>query len=739
MRGKYSGEICNDRVSYFIIVISERCLFTNMKIRLLLLFLFPFSYLHAQEQISLLFISSYDSSFPTFDLHYHGINDTFRERNIAVNIHMESLDSKRFPFEDMKKQLYQSLKYKISQSVTYDYVITADDNALRFALEYEQELFPGTPVVFFGVNNRDLALAQNSNPSVTGFLETISFPETLAIIRKLLPQAGKLYILYDETSSGSGDYQTIKRYHEPPGDDFSLEFLSLGNLSFEELYEILEKLERNEPVLLLSAFRDKTGKTLGFYESVRNISDHSAAPVFHMWGHGIGQGLVGGMVVDHYHYAMLSAQIVLDLIEGVPVGGYKVSEKPVNNRYLFDKNAMKQYDLKPRLLPRGTVFINDNPLFTKESLLILAGLVLLLLMLTGFIFDILKKNRIIKQTEKKYKALFSENRVPIIISDPLTGDILSYNNAAEEAYAVSLHKTLQGMVLDGKPTLNTGIRESLYTVMSIQDRIHQIRSVEVFSNTFESGGKHYQINMIHDISEKEGLVKQLNRAVKMEAIGKVASSFAHDFNNYLQGIMGYIELVLQSCREEDKKSREYLKKSLDLAVASKELAGRLLSISRDQNKEMEPLNITGLLRDVVDFLSHSVKKTVTVVLNSSGADLYVKGSSSDLQNALINLGLNGADAIAGTGSVEFRLKGNPLSQKVVIEVIDTGKGISPGDLDRIFDPFFTTKPEGEGTGLGLPTVYQIIENHRGTIKVTSTEGKGTTFRIVLPVMNSADF
>ena len=116
------------------------------------------------------------------------------------------------------------------------------------------------------------------------------------------------------------------------------------------------------------------------------------------------------------------------------------------------------------------------------------------------------------------------------------------------------------MNLDENPVVNSGSGEKSYTVMTFYDTSQHPRSVEVLSNTFEQDKIAYQINMIHDISDKEDILNQLNRAVKMEAIGKVASSFAHDFNNYLQGIIGYMELVIQKIDPEDTRVQDYLKK-----------------------------------------------------------------------------------------------------------------------------------------------------------------------------------
>ncbi len=314
------------------------------KVILLLFFMFISSVLYCRERVSVLFLVSYDSSFPPFHIQYHGIIKGFENNNIDVDLHIEFLDSKRFPYDDVKQGVYNSLKYKIRNWGRYDYIITADDNALRFVNEYEKELFHDTPVVFFGVNDPELALRQNDNPLITGFIEEISYQETVQSIKKILPDASDLYILYDSTSSGSGDYKRIMEINDREA-DISIHYLSLSEMSFEELYNKISSFNVNQPVLLLSAFVDKNNRILDFYESVKILYENSGSPVFHLWGHGIGSGLIGGKVVDHGYYGELSAELISRLIAGGDIREYRVS-KTNRNRFMFDNSVLEKLILK---------------------------------------------------------------------------------------------------------------------------------------------------------------------------------------------------------------------------------------------------------------------------------------------------------------------------------------------------------------------------------------------------------
>ncbi len=235
---------------------------------IIILFLLTVS-AYSRDKQSVLFLVSYDSSFPTFQKQYNGLLNSFKKNQKDVDLHIEFLDSKRFSYEKVKAGIYESLKFKVENSEPFDYIISADDNALKFILEYEDMLFPETPVVFFGVNNTELAYSQN-NKFITGFIEEISYKETLDAVKKVLPAAEDLYILYDATSSGSSDYERIKTINDS-GAALDITLFSLSEMSFDELYSKIAGFNINQPILLLSAFVDKNNKILSFSQSVKKI------------------------------------------------------------------------------------------------------------------------------------------------------------------------------------------------------------------------------------------------------------------------------------------------------------------------------------------------------------------------------------------------------------------------------------------------------------------------------------
>jgi nitrogen-specific signal transduction histidine kinase len=244
--------------------------------------------------------------------------------------------------------------------------------------------------------------------------------------------------------------------------------------------------------------------------------------------------------------------------------------------------------------------------------------------------------------------------------------------------------------------------------------------------------------------EQVKLESQLRQMEKMQAIGQLAGGIAHDINNQLGCILGYADIIHDVNKEPV--INEFIRKISQSVSRSADLVKKLLAFSRHGNCIMKPVNVTALIHEVVGLLQHSVDKSIALSMVAADGQQYVMGDPSQLQNALLNLGLNARDAIlpeGGTVTYEVHaMKIGPEEQKqfptclpgeyVCLQVHDNGVGIPPEIIDRIFEPFFTTKPEGKGTGLGLAAVYGTITSHRGYIDVKSKPGEGSLFTILLP-------
>jgi signal transduction histidine kinase/DNA-binding response OmpR family regulator len=229
---------------------------------------------------------------------------------------------------------------------------------------------------------------------------------------------------------------------------------------------------------------------------------------------------------------------------------------------------------------------------------------------------------------------------------------------------------------------------------------------------------------------------QLIQSEKMAAVGQLASGIAHEIRNPLGIILGGVELLEKNLENKvgiNKETIEMLKESIDRA---NNIIVDLLRFSRTSRLEVQSVNICALVEEAVSLIKNQAYlKNVQIVKNYADSALSVLADSALLRQAFFNLCINALDSMPGGGELTLNIYSGPdaeANKEVIIEIVDTGKGIPKDILPRIFEPFFTTKEPGKGTGLGLSIVHLILERHKGTISVESAKEKGTKFTIRLP-------
>jgi len=246
------------------------------------------------------------------------------------------------------------------------------------------------------------------------------------------------------------------------------------------------------------------------------------------------------------------------------------------------------------------------------------------------------------------------------------------------------------------------------------------------------------------VSEQKMLKKKFAQSQKMQAVGQLAGGVAHDFNNLLTVIIGNSEFLLMRHQASDPSFKE-INEIHQNALRAATLVGQLLAFSRKQTLQPKVLSARDVVGELAVMLRRLLREGVDLQLDL-GADLWpIHADEGQLSNAIINLVVNARDAMPKGGTVTIRTTNDvvmepvtlgsgimPAGDYVRIDVSDTGTGIPKEHMGKIFDPFFTTKPVGQGTGLGLATVYGIIKQTGGFIAVESDVGKGTSFRIYLP-------
>ncbi|MFH1138765.1 MAG: PAS domain S-box protein [Pseudomonadota bacterium] len=366
-------------------------------------------------------------------------------------------------------------------------------------------------------------------------------------------------------------------------------------------------------------------------------------------------------------------------------------------------------------------------------------------------------DREIRQSENRYRSLVENIFYGLFISQTTTGRFLELNKRFCEIFGYSMKDALT---------------KTLWDIISAEDhQIMRARAVAKFTGKFfgpdsfvytgikkdgtefrvEISGTpvHYQgalvmQGVVRDVTEKERLEKQLQQAQKMEAVGSLASGLAHDFNNLIQVIQSYTELLLSGKSKSDGGLKE-LQEISKAAGRASDLTRNLLTLGRKMDARLKPLDLNHQVRQIVGLLERIIPRMIRIELNLRENLPLVNGDASQIEQVLINLAVNSRDAMPEGGRLALETESTTLTEEycrnhigatpgryVLLSVSDTGYGMTAEEAERIFEPFFTTKDVGKGAGLGLAMVYGIIKNHQGRILCYSEKGVGTTFKIYLP-------
>jgi len=321
------------------------------------------------------------------------------------------------------------------------------------------------------------------------------------------------------------------------------------------------------------------------------------------------------------------------------------------------------------------------------------------------------------------------------------------NKTVDEIYPPAIAAQLKPFLLDtfsgqqNRLTVDFGEAQYQYTATPVHDSDGAIRQVMVVvENITEQLRAEAQLKAAAE--EKQRLTEKMMTSQKLEAIGTLASGVAHEFNNIMAIVSLANEYLSQYVHDSaSQKQIALIRKTVERGAS---IVRQLLDFSRTEKASMEPMNLVSVVSDVTTTLRRLLPKNISVSARLDLSEAYIQGNAQQLYQVFLNLGINAGDAMPNGGELTFHLYStmHPLDAQaptpvVVTEVRDTGVGIPPEIRSRIFEPFFTTKGVGKGTGLGLSIVHGFVSAHQGAIELESECGKGTVFKVILPLLNAS--
>jgi two-component system cell cycle sensor histidine kinase/response regulator CckA len=374
----------------------------------------------------------------------------------------------------------------------------------------------------------------------------------------------------------------------------------------------------------------------------------------------------------------------------------------------------------------------------------------------------------VSRNEERYRTLFAEMEDVVFISTP-QGKILEINPAGAKMFGYSSVNEMVGLDIEQDLYLKPADRKKYKEIMSRKGQVKDYDLVlkrkdgkkivvtetgTVVKN--DSGDIVAYQGILRDITYKRQLEEQLLQAQKMESIGLLAGGVAHDFNNILTTISGYAELIMMDMQNSDKHYSD-LESIINGCQRAEDLIRQLLAFSRRQMIEPKVVDINRLISELNAMLVRLIPDDIKLELKLKKTLSCVKADTVQIQQILVNLVINAGYAIKKqkdisngkririvtdektvTKKMSNQFPDLQLGKFVVIAVEDTGVGMDENTKKKIFEPFFSTKKDGEGTGLGLSTVYGIIKQNNGNIYIESEPGRGSTFKVFWPASDQKE-
>lgn len=786
--------------------------------------------LHAATVVPrILVLNSYNPGYDWSEEEMEGVRDGFSKSFPRTELNIEYLDTKKLHTKKHFSQFADLLEVKYADR-PLNVIIAMDNAALEFTAQYRQRISPGTPLVFCGINGY-LPTMIAGQSRITGVAEYHDSVGTLGMALQLHPAVRNVVVIHDYTDTGVEMRRELeKSAHLYPA--VRLEFME--EMPLEETVKKLKVLPPDYLVLMLSYTLEKGGRTFSQSEAARLVSDASPVPVYAVHAAQLGNGVVGGRMLEGQIQGRKAAELAARI-----VGGELPEKLPVItgnlSRSMFDYRVLEKYGIRLAQLPADAVVINKPPstfavnktavwLVSSITLLCTVGLVILFLnirkrrrfeellrlkideyqesqeellateeMLRAQVDEYMLSQDELQATEEmlrsqiveyqithdqllateemlriqldaveessqKFKAVFEHSPVTVALTTLPEGVFSEVNQAFTDMFGYSRDEAIGKTTIELGVWLHKSARDSYLQLLREDGNVRNFeaemrrKNGEEFSVLFSGvllgiAGTPCVLSAVLDVTEQKRLQNQLLQSQKMDVVGQLAGGIAHDFNNMLAGIMAAAELLKRRLQVDEKNSR-LVDTIIGATTRSADLTRELLTFSRKGTAVAHPVHINDTIAAVMRLLERTIDKQIQLTTRLVGGNPVIMGDQTQLQNALLNLGINARDAMPQGGTLSYATAVRNLDEPACrslgvsfapgryleVAVSDTGVGMTKEVMEHIFEPFFTTKSVGKGTGLGLAAVYGTVQGLHGGLHVQSEPGAGTVFKIYLPMI-----
>ncbi len=707
-------------------------------------------------------------------LYWHGKDDP---SNVAVDRHLQAafkrdpaetveyyaeyFESDRFPGEAQARILRDYLRQKYASRKIH-VLLAVSPVPLEFLLMYRNDLFPGTPIVFYTAADLE-PVNQTAGPAFTGVSTPDAYGKTLDAAVRLHPEVRQAFII-----SGTPDRdRMIERQarKQLEGYQSRIALTYITDLPLDELIATVKNVPERSIILYPRQSQEDPGRVLSPIDFLTLISRSAPVPVYSPGSAYVGYGSVGGYVIDLEAGATTAAEIALRVAQGTRPEDIPVAQSPTIP--MFDGRQLTRWGISEDRLPPDSVILFRDPTVWDQYKSYIIGTVLLLAVKTAMIGGLLvqrarrrRTEALLKQSEQRYELATAAGRVGVWDWNLETNQIY-VDPALKRALGFADHEIDNHLDSWGKRVHPEDISRVLMEAQAHIDgrtpcyecehrMLHRDGSVRWFlargsAERLPDGRVVRIIGTDTDITERKsaeaGLEEtrhELARVARVTTLAEFAASIAHEVSQPLTAILMNVKACLRWLESPAPPSDDLHAALLDIADAANranDVMSRNRTLFRHHTVEKQFLNINSVVRDVAALARTRLQQSQVTLETTLDEDLpAVFGDRVELQQVLLNLLLNAIEAMEAVHprsrrlQIDSRLTGEGLVQ---ITVRDTGIGLGEVDFERMFTAFYTTKPAGTGVGLSISRF--IVEAHGGLLWADRSDGPGATFCFTIAV------
>ncbi|MCX6137604.1 MAG: ATP-binding protein [Ignavibacteriales bacterium] len=723
---------------------------------------------------SILILNSYHYGYSWSDEEVNGILESFSAARIPIDPMIEYLDCKHFPTYEHFEAAKNLLKTKLSL-VPVSIVFVLDNPALDFAVRFRDQLFPGIPIVFMGINGYRPEMVTGIQ-QITGVAEYLDIIGTVSLALALQPEIRNIVVLHDYTSTGLSTRREAEERLR--GLNSGIHVRYLPPLSIGQILDTVRRLSDGTILLSLSFSRDNSGELFNHPDISRILAKASSVPVYAVHGERMGFGAVGGSVLGGRPHAMRAAELALRILAGEHASLIPVV---VNNPYrlVLDYNALERYGLTNQRLPAGVVLINRPPGFYEvhRTVINTAAVIILFLALAIFVqrMNIIRRNKAEEALRESEAQLHRAQSIAHIGSWHFDGRSGLFDSSTEMCrllgYPADAHLFLKDflatVVEEDRPMVDSAFRSALNEGMPMGVEYRALPAGESGLRHLRTVAESIARDNVYDVfgttqdvtdrrfaeTERGALLVQL--AQKNQDLENVVYVTSHDLRSPIINILGFGEQLARSFREFSQllqtllppdafktKTLPTLTDDIETSLRFIQSSGKkmdslisgLLRFSRSGRIDLhaEYINMNQLLENVVDSLKYQIENAHASIIAGNLPPCH--GDSGQINQVFSNLIDNALKYAASERHPVITIGASFHRESIVYSVEDNGIGIAAEHRQKVWELFHRLNPRGiiQGEGLGLPLVKKIVERHNGTVWVESQEGVGSKFFIELP-------